>query len=688
MAKPSRKQSKKTSVSALKELLEQMEESEYLRNVPEDVQRLTLIYADGQGLAVELDRGFPTPLVAEALLEVWDRTVRAKLVRRKTRPQWWVQILLPVAQSLTPLLAQYPDPMFLGAKGSLQRTAGRLMDEDWVTRLTGDRTVAREVVKDVSGRFIDLNTAKIKVTKTYDNWWKKGVELLAQGIQQALAMPPIFGDATEELRLPDYYVERVKTLAGVRTVVLKAAETGGWIAVTGLAGIGKSSMLAALVRDPSIQEGFQNRIAAVEVTAEMSAITLTRQLAARLGEPLPPWVEEAKQARSILRERLAGRPGLLVVDDVHTSAVLEGVRDLGPWTVGVLATRSLAVVDTMGIPASRKVEICKMTFAEARALAEEVSGGISPENEETARDVLRLLDCHPHAVRLAAALARDNGWEATEQMIRDKRARLVALENLDEERLNIWASLDAWWEGEKRLRHYLALLGHLHLPAWYDRGTGMAVWRVSTGVAGEIWGELVRMQLVDVVDEKRGRYRMHWLVWDFARRKAREVRWWERLWLKTWVWRYPLPPEWSGWRWWRVKVPKPETGSRWPWWSPWIPEVQEKRIASLWWWLTNRMWPEGLRMAVGQGEWAMTMRARWRFCGAVALTMAIGMIGITAGMWSAAIPVMPEREPMCWLAGGLAFIIALALGWWSAAVAVEEMRRVLWWWLVKRLQWD
>ena len=93
-------------------------------------------------------------------------------------------------------------------------------------------------------------------------------------------------------------------------------------------------------------------------------------------------------------------------------------------------------------------------------------------------------------------------------------------------------------------------------------------------------------------------------------------------------------------------------------------------------------------MAVGQGEWAMTMRARWRFCGAVALTMAIGMIGITAGMWSAAIPVMPEREPMCWLAGGLAFIIALALGWWSAAVAVEEMRRVLWWWLVKRLQWD
>jgi hypothetical protein len=682
MAKPSRKPSKKPSVSALKELLEQMEESEYLRNVPEDVQRLTLIYADGQGLAVELDRGFPTPLVAEALLEVWDRTVRAKLVRRKTRPQWWVQILLPVAQSLTPLLAQYPDPMFLDAKGSLQRTAGRLMDEDWVTRLTGDRTVAREVVKDVSGRFIDPKTAKIKVTKTYDNWWKKGVEFLAQGIQQALAMPPTFGDPTEELRLPAHYVKRVEILAELRAVVLEAAKTGGLVAVTGLAGTGKSSTLAALVQDPETKDAFHDRIAAVEVTAEMSTVTLVRQFAARLGEPLLHWMEEAKQARVVLKEQMTGRLGLLVVDDVYASAILEGVRDLGPGVVVVLATRSLTVVDAMGIPSSRQVQIGAMKFPEARALAEQVSEGIAPEEEEAACEVLQLLEYHPYAVRLAAALARDNGWEATERVIRDKRARTVALRDLDEEYLNLWASLDAWWEGEKRLRRYLAVLGHLPLLSWYDRGTGMAVWRVSAGMADEIWGALARMQLVDVVDKGQGHYRMHWLVWDFARQKVKDLSLWDRLLLRFWVWRYPLQPERSGWQFWKVRIPKPETEVSWPLLSPQIPKMKKvRKIASLWWWLTNQEWPEGLRMAAGPEEWAMTAQARWRFRGAIALLATVGLAGTLGTLKISQSPnqleIMRGHLLITLMLLGI-WLVVPCLCLWVAIVAVIELRRMLW----------
>ena len=671
--------------SRLKQVLRELEKPTLsLADLPEEVQRITLAYAESLNRMEELEGEFVGALAAEALLDVWRRKVRASLALWEVKERRWFEALLPVAQFIAPATGRFPDPVFPVEKGARERAIYRLLDEEWVTRLTADRGVAKRVVEFVSREYLTTSSQQKgearrelrAITKTYHNWLDNGIESLAAGIQQFLSTPAIFGEPGEELVLPEHFVERKETLEQLKTAVLKTAETGGWVTVMGLAGMGKSTLLAALVRDREIQEAFPDGIAAVAIKAESNAVTLARRLAVQLGAPLPPWVKQEEEARTELQKGLSEQRVLLVVDDVSASPVLKGICDLRPGTVGVLTTRSTAVVDAMEVPLARQMQVGKMMAAEAWKLAGEVSERQSPEEEVTVWRVLKMLEYHPHAVRVAAARARISGWEATEQMIENAQARLMALGDVDEACLNVWTSLEAWWEGEKRLRRHLAILGHLPLLSWYDREIGMAIWQVSAGEAAEVWGALARMQLVEVLDKEKGTYRMHWLVWDFARQKGEELSRWERLRLKMWVWRYPLRPEWSG-RWWKVKIPKPKQGLQWPWWRFHIPGIREERIASLWWWLTERAWSSGLRMAAGPEEWVMTVRSRWRFWGTVTSTMILGILGSLGLLWSATVLVMLPNQLIWGLLG--VWVVILCLGLWAARVAMEEVRRVLWW---------
>ncbi len=274
-------------------LLTQMEKSRHLRDIPKGIiQQSILIYLDGQDQTTELAEGFSPPLVAEALFDVWNRETKARLVQEDASPQQWIQSLLPVASSLTPYMTKYPDPIFPEKTGVRQRAIRRLTNKEWVTKVTGDKVLAEIVTEAVRKQFVVATGKANADTETYRRWWRQGVRLLAQDIRRTLANSPIFA------KLPNYHVKREKTMAKLKAAVLETAKIGGWVAVTGLAGTGKSTLLAALVQETGIQNAFSNKIAAVAVTAEMDAVVLTRRLAAQLGDPLPLWVRTERHARA------------------------------------------------------------------------------------------------------------------------------------------------------------------------------------------------------------------------------------------------------------------------------------------------------------------------------------------------------------------------------------------------------
>lgn len=659
-----------------------------LADWPPAIQQIVTAYAAEQGWPVELNGETEGGLIAEALLDLWERKVRVVLVRLKGTPRQWVEALLPIAQYVVPATGRYPDVLCLES-GSCEQALYRLADIEWVCRLVNNIEIARQISKCVTERFgVSSNSAKLSISRTYHHWYRKGLEYLAAAIFQAMSVPsPLY--TKREIELPQGFVPREAILDELRTAVREAARTGEWVAVLGMAGTGKTTMLAALAQDEKTRQAFPDGIAVADAKTQSDAVTLARRLVAQVQEPLSLTINDSKQVQALVSERLAGQQVLLIVDDVTKSSLLDGVCCLPPGTAGILTTRLADVADALGVPSTKRIRIPSgMTESEAWELADLISGGITTQDEGIARRVLRLLEYHPHAIRIIAARSRDSGWAAIERMVQDARARLAALGNLDEEKLNVWASLEVWWENEPRLRPYLSALGSLPLLCRLDRETGIAVWQVSPGEAEEIWSALVRTQLVEVLDKERGRYRMHWLVWDFARQKTIKLPWLKRVSLLLWPWRYS--GEKALWHFWKIRVPKPKSAQvRWPWWDIIrIPGLKERGLRSLWRWLNELVWEMGLRLDVGPGEWALAARARQRYW--IGIIFSVIMVWGGTGLWNlilAAWDAVPSPQIRSDLARpiGILYILWVAAtiaAWGAAMVAIEELKRVLWWRLV------
>jgi len=323
-------------------------------------------------------------------------------------------------------------------------------------------------------------------------------------------------------------------------------------------------LLVALGHDDELQRAFLGGVRYFEVRREMTSLALARLVSRSLGKSLSLKEHTVEEVRARLRSELEGQEVLLLVDNVWDSKTLDILRNLGPGVVVVFATRDARL---------------------ASSLAQQIRD-VPKDEEQAARAALRLLEYHPFAVTIAAAGAREmkRGWPAVLEGIKDARTRLSVLDY--PEPLNVWASLEiSWGEMEASQRRCLEALGRLPFLAWYDVGTGMAVWRMSEAEAKAMWARLVALHLAEELDGQPDCYRLHWLIWDFARQKAERWRWWERIGLVLWEWRYPgsVEP-----RWWRV-LPTPPDGPEWSLRDFTIPGTEDEpgRI-TLWRWLVTR----------------------------------------------------------------------------------------------------
>lgn len=682
----------------LDEFLHDLGNLSELDDCPQAVQELLGVYARRFGQEKERSGSALRLYIAEVLAYVWRGGVEPLL--RYEEAQQWMASLIPMAQYVESFSARDAGEEYLPESRIVRDGAlKRLADREWVVFWVRDASRVAQIAECAS----DLGQA---TRATYNTWRQKGVEWLRQGIVRALTHRSGEDQAEYVLILPAHYVERKGALQVLVDQVREAVREGEEMALVGLAGTGKSTLLAGLVRDEKIRDTFGKRIAVVNVGKEDDSLRVLYRAATALGETLPLGMNQVSGAGQVLRRRLQGERALLVVDDLHRSNALAGIQRLGPKVVVVIATREARVAFAAGVPRRCQVLLSGMEVDEAEEMAirvvelvrkktrgnrsdvdglPEVESNEESEREKAARrDLVRLLEGHPLAVEVAAVGAASMGWIKALEAVKDKRTRLELL-GYGQEQLNAWASLEAAWEWmEEDLQGQLARLGRLPLLNWYDEGVGQAVWGIPVVGTHVVWGKMMHWQLVKRVGE--GRYRMHGLVWDFVRKKAEELGMVSRLWASAWMWRYPLRDVMPRWRWYRPSVPLHRETAKWAWWDIRMPGgTGGKKMM----WLADKIkvfWQSGesIHLLASPTEWVVVMRRRWtqRIYGRLMwVGIALLLLALVMGNIIQSVAI--------WVSGLLLLLILLGLAvvgicWRLFFVATVDLRRIVWWWAMGR----
>jgi len=203
--------------------------------------------------------------------------------------------------------------------------------------------------------------------------------------------------------LPPEYLERDE-LEGLRTALLGVG--AGAVGLTGdvhtlglhgQGGIGKTVLAAAVARDPVVRAHFPDGLFWVTVGERPDLVGLQTDLLSRLGgADMAP--RSATEGVGLLRQALAGRQVLLVVDDVWSAAAAQAFRTIGPRSRVLYTTRDPVVLAAVGAVAER-VEV--LSPQAARQLLARTAG--APAGALLAGEVARVLAATGR-VALAVAL--------------------------------------------------------------------------------------------------------------------------------------------------------------------------------------------------------------------------------------------------------------------------------------------
>lgn len=288
--------------------------------------------------------------------------------------------------------------------------------------------------------------------------------------------------------------------------------------ITGMSGVGKSALavhighrLRAYFPDGRLHATLSDATGPVHPAEVLGRLL---RLLGVLGTHLPDSVEGRS---TLLRDRLAGRRVLLVLDDAADEAQ---VRPLipGDECSAVLVTSRNRLT---GLAGASTVDLTVLDDEDSRRLLETVLGAQRVAAElEAAADLVRQCGGLPLALRIAAArlaarTSRPLSWLVAQ--LADEQRRLDGLEAGD---LQVRASLATGYRAlDDERRRALRLLGSLDTTEYSPQLAAAALDR-PTHRAERLVEDLVDAQLLDEVAD---RYRMHGLVRLYAREQVEPV---------------------------------------------------------------------------------------------------------------------------------------------------------------------
>lgn len=149
--------------------------------------------------------------------------------------------------------------------------------------------------------------------------------------------------------LPPGYLVR-EELDGLRAAILddRCAAVGvSGLGLAGQGGIGKTVLATALARDSQVAGSFPDGVFWVSLGEHADPLAAQRNLLTRLGTPAAD-VRSVTQGARALRETLAQRQCLLIVDDVWSTAAAKALAVTGPRGRILYTTRDPGILDAVG----------------------------------------------------------------------------------------------------------------------------------------------------------------------------------------------------------------------------------------------------------------------------------------------------------------------------------------------------
>ncbi len=251
--------------------------------------------------------------------------------------------------------------------------------------------------------------------------------------------------------LPPNFLGRPDLMRRVRDALLVDLQTtqvitgaDAHVGMQGMGGIGKSVLAAALARNREVRQAYPDGvvwIACGQKLTDDDLLKRQRDLARHLGGDAT--FASLAQGQGVLRQLLAAKAVLLVLDDVWRAADAQAFDVLGPRCRMLVTTRDKGILDALH---GELVPVSLFTEPEALQLLADAVNVAPAALPAEAREVARECGLLPLALALCGGMARKRGGDFHSVLERLRRAdleRIADRESINEQHRSIWRAMQA-----------------------------------------------------------------------------------------------------------------------------------------------------------------------------------------------------------------------------------------------------
>lgn len=320
---------------------------------------------------------------------------------------------------------------------------------------------------------------------------------------------------------PPHYLHRQRELESLKKQVLADATPSGGrtVGVVGMAGSGKSVLVAALARDDEIRSAFPDGVYWIDASGADPKLTVQQvELAMALSEEQSERpLFAVREGQIPLKRLLANKAVLIVLDDVSKPDHLRAFPDLDPLSCVLFTTRYAGLARTVG---AKLYRMGTLANADALELLADWAGQSAAELPAAARAIVSRCGNLPLALAMVGATVRAEAdpWGSILNRLRRSELEKIQPEFLSERYRNLLGPIEASLDGLDELRRAC----FLDLAVFKDQGpvpeAVLALLWASRGVDREDTESLV--SLFDGRSlgyrDTRGRLVLHNLHLDYA----------------------------------------------------------------------------------------------------------------------------------------------------------------------------
>lgn len=272
---------------------------------------------------------------------------------------------------------------------------------------------------------------------------------LANLIRQLNDPLPPAGKLVAIPELPPHYLDQPARIAALRDILLADLQkpvvvsgAAARVGLQGMGGIGKSVLASALAHRPEVRRAFPDGVYWVTLGQEPNVADLQRGLARALGDD--GLFTGADAGKEKLRELLAGRAALLVLDDVWQRGHAEAFNVLGPRGRLLLTTRDAGLVTALAAKENH-YQVQLPTEPEAEALLAKAAGVRIPELPAEAREIVNECGRLPLGLALCGGMVQAGRmWQDALAALRERDLEYLSDSHpAEEQHRSIWKAMDA-----------------------------------------------------------------------------------------------------------------------------------------------------------------------------------------------------------------------------------------------------